>query len=159
MRYKVAPAPRSLDALADARAAIPLVPEPEADCCRAIQRATDCATRDEARTVLTFLQALGLVGESERGYHRTQRPLDRGAAAEAFRRSVFLVDELLVALEAESRDTDEAFAAVREGVPRWGRNRHADGRAVWRDTGSNLLAWGVVFGLLTGGDGYAIAAQ
>ena len=37
---KVAPPARSLDRLETARDAVPLVPDDEADCCRAVQRAT-----------------------------------------------------------------------------------------------------------------------
>ena len=160
MRYKVAPPARSVDALADARAAIPLVPEPEADCCRAIQDATDCATRDEARTLLTFLQALDLVAESERGYYRTQHSLDREQAGTAFRRQVFPVEELFAALEDGPLDVDGAFAAVREAIPPWERNRHADWTAVWRGRVEHLLEWGVTFGVLTAdGTGYALACQ
>ncbi|MFC6864663.1 hypothetical protein ACFQGE_14495 [Halomicroarcula sp. GCM10025817] len=160
MRYKVAPPARSLAVLADARAAIPLVPEPEADCCRAIQQATDCGTRDEARTLLTFLQALDLVAESERGYYRTQRSLDREQAGAAFRQQVFLVAELLGALEDGPLDVEGTFAAVRDEIPPWERNRHADWTAVWRERVANLLEWGVIFDLLTAdGEGYALAAQ
>ncbi|MDS0220907.1 hypothetical protein NDI54_06010 [Haloarcula sp. S1AR25-5A] len=147
MRYKIAPPARSLAFLRTAREAIPLVPDSEADCCRAIQTATDVADRETAREYLVFLQALGLVAESERGYYRTRDDLDRATLAAAFEDSVFGADVLLDALDLEPVDTDIAFEAVRDEIPRWERERHADWEAVWRARVTNLLEWAAIFGL------------
>ncbi|NLV05871.1 hypothetical protein GOC83_06925 [Haloarcula rubripromontorii] len=147
MRYKVAPPPRSLSFLRTAREAIPLVPDSEADCCRAIQTATDVTARETAQEYLVFLQALGLVAESERGYYRTQTDPDRAALASAFEDSVFGVDALLDALGSEPVDAEAAFDTLRDEVPRWERERHADWEAVWLDRVTNLLEWAVLFGL------------
>ncbi|MBV0924854.1 hypothetical protein KTS45_11660 [Halomicroarcula limicola] len=150
MRYKVAPPTRSLDFLRDARAAIPLVPDDEADCCRAIQRATDVADRETAREYLTFLRALGLVAESERGYHRTRTEPDRSALATAFREHVFAAAELLDALDNDGPLTEaEAFERVRDAVPRWERERQTGWEDVWRTRVGHLLGWAEVFGLAT----------
>lgn len=160
MRYKVAPPARSLASLAEARKAIPMVPDSEADCCRAIQDVRDLQTRDEAREILIFLHALGLVDRTDRGYYRTQEPLDREVLADAYRRNVFAVAELLDAIEATPRTAEEAFEAIRAVVPQWERNRHADWEVVWRDRVERLLDWGVAFGLVHARDvGYTLAGQ
>ncbi len=111
MRYKVAPPARSHSFLESARDAIPLVPDSEADCCRAIQTATDVSDRETAQKYLVFLQALGLVAESDRGYYRTRTDHDQAALATAFEKSVFGVDVLVEALNSEPVDTDDAFDA------------------------------------------------
>jgi len=149
MRYKVAPPARSLDVLREARAAVPLVPDSEGDCCRAIQHATGISDRETALAYLTFLQALGLVAESQRGYHRTRTDLDSERLRTAYRERVFLVSELVDAIETEPRTTTAAFEATRESVPRWERERHSDWERVWRERVEYLLGWAVVFDLLT----------
>ncbi|GGM44898.1 hypothetical protein [Haloarcula argentinensis] len=147
MRYKVAPPARSDSFLDTARAAIPLVPDSEADCCRAIQTATDVSDRETAQEYLVFLRALGLVAESDRGYYRTRTDPDRADLAAAFEESVFGVDVLLAALGSEAVGTEAAFDALRSEIPRWERERHADWEAVWRERTANLLEWAVLFGL------------
>ncbi|AUG47930.1 hypothetical protein BVU17_10520 [Haloarcula taiwanensis] len=147
MRYKVAPPARSRSFLDTAREAIPLVPDSEADCCRAIQTATDVSDRETAQEYLVFLQALGLVAESERGYYRTRTDPDRAALATAFEEAVFGVDVLLAALDSEGVDADAAFEALRAEIPRWERERHTDWEAVWRERTTSLLDWAVLFGL------------
>jgi len=147
VRYKVAPPARSLSFLRTAREAVPLVPDREADCCRAIQTATDVSDRETAREYLVFLQALGLVAESDRGYYRTRADFDRVALATAFEDSVFGVDVLLAALGSDTIDADAAFEALRDEIPRWERERHTDWEAVWWERTANLLEWTVLFGL------------
>ncbi|QIO23653.1 hypothetical protein [Haloarcula sp. JP-L23] len=146
MRYKVAPPARSLSFLADARAAIPLVPDDEADCCRAIQRTTDVPDRETAREYLTFLRALGLLEESDRGYYRTRTDLERDTLAATFRENVFGAAEVLDVLGTDPRTADDAFEAVRDIVPRWERERRANWESVWRTRVEHLLAWAAVFG-------------
>ena len=160
MRYKVAPPVRSLDFLADARKAVPLVPRGEADCCGAIQRATGVDDREVARTYLTFMRALGLVTQSDRGYHRTRTDVEAETLATAFTERVFLVEELLETFEAGPLTADVAFEAVRDEVPRWERERTPDWEGEWREKVARLLSWAVVFDLLTVVDGtFAPAAQ
>jgi len=148
MRYKVAPPARSLEFLRTAREAIPLVPDDEADCCVSIQRATDVSDRERAREYLTFIRALGLVAETERGYHRTRDPLDREALATAFREQVFPVTELLAAVDAGADSHNSAFEAVRGEIPRWERERDPAWERTWRKRVERLLGWAVVFGSL-----------
>ena len=147
MRYKVAPPARSHSFLESARDAIPLVPDSEADCCRAIQTATDVSNRETAKEYLVFLQALGLVAESERGYYRTRTDPDQSALATAFEDSVFGVDVLVAALDSEPVAAAAAFDALRDEIPRWERERHTDWEAVWRERTAALLEWAVLFGL------------
>ncbi|MDS0283455.1 hypothetical protein [Haloarcula onubensis] len=159
MRYKVAPPARSLDFLRTARGTIPLVPDAEADCCGAIQRSTDVPDRETAREYLTFLQALGLVAESERGYHRTREDVDREALATAYRGQVFPVAELLDAVAAGADSTEAAFRAVREEIPRWERERDPEWERRWRERVDNLLGWAVVFDLVAVEDDRFTPAQ
>jgi len=153
MRYKVAPPARSLARLETARGAVPLVPDSEADCCRAIQGAIDVGDRETAREYLVFMQALGLVAETERGYHRTREEWTVGTLATAHRDRVFLVSELLEAVESSHRTPSAAFEAVRGRVPRWERERDNDWEHRWGDAVEELLSWAVLFGLLTVADG------
>jgi len=159
VRYKVAPPPRSLDFLARARGAVPLVPDDEADCCRAIQRATDVSDREQARAYLTFLRALGLVAETDRGYHRTRDAIDHEALATAYHENVFLVAELLDAVDAGADDPTSAFEAVRGDIPRWERERDPEWEQRWRRRVDNLLDWAAVVGSLTRADGRLDTAQ
>ncbi|WP_324663953.1 hypothetical protein [Haloarcula sediminis] len=159
MRYKVAPPARSLDFLRTVRAAVPLVPDDAADCCLAIQRATDVGDRERAREYLTFLRALGLVTETDRGYHRTRNGLDRDALATAYHDRVFLVDELFRAVETGADSPAAAFEAVREAIPRWERERDPAWERNWRERVEQLLDWAVVFGCLTVEDGHFAVSQ
>ncbi|MFB6223313.1 MAG: hypothetical protein ABEH86_06525 [Haloarcula sp.] len=153
MRYKVAPPVRSLSFLETAREEIPLVPDSESDCCQAIQMSTDVSDRDTAEAYLVFLQALGLVAESDRGYYRTRDDLNRMDLAAAFEEHVFCVDSILEALDGHPQDPESVFEAIRDEIPRWERERHADWEAVWQRRTVNLLEWAVVFDLATESDG------
>lgn len=153
MRYKVAPPARSLARLETAREAVPLVPDDEADCCRAIRRATGVDDRETARAYLVFMRALGLVTKSERGYHRTREDVSLARLGANFRERVFLVTELLDAVEAGHRTPDAAFEAVRDTIPRWERERDTDWEQRWRAAVADLLGWAALFGLVTVTDG------
>ena len=71
--------------------------------------------------------------------------------------------ELLVFLAALADadgplDVDEAFAAVREHVPTWERNRQQDWIDQWTEQVRRRLAWAVAFGLVEEmADGYVLA--
>ncbi|MEF8791561.1 MAG: hypothetical protein V5A61_15655 [Haloarculaceae archaeon] len=155
MRFKVVPpAPDDLDALEAARRAVPLVPRSENDCCARVMDRAGVPARDEAKEWLTFMRALGLVTEGDRGYHRTRDPLDRDALAAAFRERVYGAADLLDALDPEEpRSAEAAFERFADAVPAWERRRHADWRRVWRERVGRLLDWAVLFGLATREDG------
>jgi hypothetical protein len=171
MRFKIVPpAPEAartdamvaLDLLARARDAVPLVPRSEDDCCMRLVNAGVVAARDDASEWLTFARALGLVAETDRGYHRVQDAPDPTTPdgceelAERYRDRVFGAEELLAALDAAGDLTvEEAFDRFRDRIPNWERRRHTDPTEVWRDRVEHLLDWAVVFGLADWtGDGY-----
>jgi len=160
MRYKVVPAPADRALLADVHGALPLVPGSVEDCCTRIRDRTTIPSRDEAREWLTFAQALGLAAETERGYHRVRDPPDEAELADAFEGRIFGVDVLLGALADadEPLDADAGFAAVRDIVPRWERDRYTDWESEWTDRVERLLEWCVVFGLVERSDGGYTAA-
>jgi hypothetical protein len=160
VRFKEVPAPpASLDALADYRRAVPLVPGSEDDCCARLQRRTDVATRAAARTWLTFLRALELVEETDDGYARTRGDADPEALADAFRERVVGAREVLAALDEGPVDAAAAFEAVRPAVPRWERHRNPETwEDEWRERAERLLSWAVLLGLAEPtADGYAAA--
>ncbi|MFB6297498.1 MAG: hypothetical protein ABEH56_03145 [Salinirussus sp.] len=152
MRYKIVPAPEpgGLDTLLSVQRAVPLVPKPVEDCCTRIRDRTAVSSRDAARRWLTFCVALELVEETDRGYHRRSGEPDREALAEAFGDRVFAAREVRGALprgsEADPPSTETVFAAVRESVPRWERDRVQDWESEWTERVRRLLEWWVAFG-------------
>jgi hypothetical protein len=155
VRFKVVPpAPDSLGTLETARRAVPLVPRSEDDCCARLMDRAGVPARDEAKEWLTFMRALGLVAEAERGYRRTREPLETDRLAAAFRERVYGVEEFLGALDVEKAvSTDGAFDRFAESVPTWERARHADWERVWHERVERLLEWATLFGLAERADG------
>jgi hypothetical protein len=149
MQYKVVPpVPDSLEALETARRAVPLVPRSETDCCARVMDRAGVPARDEAKEWLTFMRALGLVAEAERGYRRTRDTVAREELAAAFRERVYGAEDLLEALdEREPASAESVFERFAGSVPTWERRRHADWRRVWRERVDRLLDWAVLFGL------------
>lgn len=160
MRLKpVPPAPDDREALAAAKRAVPLVPGSESDCCARLRDRLDLRSRDEARTWLTFLRALGLADRTaDGGFVRTDRAADDAAVPRAFRERVFAAREVLDALGDEPRSADEVFADVADVVPEWERDRADGWRSRWRDRVARLLDWAVVLGLADRTDGEYVAA-
>ena len=153
MRYKVVPAVRDVAFLRSVAGTLPLVPGSVEDCCTRIRDGTAVPSRDDARTWLTFVQALGLAAETARGYHRVRDEPSPEEMATAFRENVFGAREALEALADGSAPATEVFEAVRPVVPAWERNRHADWEAAWQTRVERLLGWAVVFDLVTETDG------
>jgi hypothetical protein len=148
MRFKVAPDPVDSDLLGAVHGAIPLVPGSVDDCCARILNRTAVTAREDAEAWLTFCRALDLATETDRGYERQRCDPTDEAVAEAFVERVFGVPELLDALDAadEPLSAEAGFAAIRDAVPTWERNRHGDWERVWTARTRCLLDWGVVFG-------------
>ncbi|SNZ06970.1 hypothetical protein SAMN06269185_1349 [Natronoarchaeum philippinense] len=147
-RFKPVPEPpESLDGLSEARQAVPLVPDAQADCCARLQRQLELTSRQDAETWLTFLRALELVKRTQRGYARTRDDFDRDELATALRERVVGAETVLdaAAESAEENAAGAAFEAVREDVPEWERRRHDDWEAVWRDRTERLLGWVALF--------------
>ena len=156
MQFKPVPAPPdSLGFLEEARSTVPLVPKSEHDCCGRLMDRTSVDVRGDAETWLTFLRALELVAEHDRGYARTRTEFDREAVAEAFEERVFAADAVLEVLREadEPLDVDAVFEGVEDVVPRWERDRHPDWRDVWRDRVADLLEWAVLLDLAERSDG------
>ena len=150
MRYKIVPPAQDAAFLEDAQRAVPLVPGTVEDCCLRLVDETAAPSRDAAREYLTFLEALELVEESERGYRRRRIEPDEQDLADAFERRVFGASELLDALRTNGPQTaGEAFESIRNVVPQWERDRHTDWEAEWRDRTGRLLEWCVTFELAT----------
>jgi len=156
VRYKIVPPSRDRAFLADAQRAVPLVPGTVEDCCLRLVDETAAPSRDAAREYLTFLQALELVAETDRGFERRRVDADEVDLADAFERRVFGARELLDALrESGPLTVEEAFDELGEHVPRWERDRHTDWEAEWRERTERLLDWCVTFGLaVRDGDRY-----
>lgn len=144
MRTKPVPVPpEDIEELETIREAVPLVPEPEASCCDRLGARTGIDPED-ARDWLTFLRGLGLVRESESGYHRTtEEPADLGEALLSGVYGAREVREILCESE-KSLPSEEVFERF-DAVPRWERNRDPDWEAVWRERVERLLGWLVLF--------------
>ena len=157
MKYKVVPEPRPLSFLREARLAMPLVPGTEDDCCARLMADAGLASRDVAREWITFMQALGLVTESDGQYYRTRADPDDEALSRAFREHVHPVGTVLAVLDGADRPLDggAVFERVVDSVPRWERSRRTDWADVWRERVERILAWAVTFDLATReADGY-----
>ncbi len=149
MKFKVVPAPRPLSFLGRARLAMPLVPGSEDDCCARLVADTDLASRDAAREWITFMQALGLVAETDGQYYQTgEAPEDVDLAA-AFRERIHPVETVLdVLADADGPlDADAVFERCVGTVPQWERSRRTDWADVWRERVERVLGWAVTFGL------------
>jgi len=153
MRYKVAPPARSVAFLRDVQSALPLVPGTVDDCCARIMDRTDLQSRDEAREYLTFVQALGLATETDRGYSQVRDGPADDELCERFREHVFGAREVLETLADGPKTVAACFEIVRDTVPRWERERHVDWEAEWQARTERLLGWAVEFGLLRRQDG------
>jgi hypothetical protein len=150
-RFKlVPPAPESLDAVAAAQRAVPLVPDSENDCCERLIRRCDLPSRDVARTWLTFLRALELVEETPEGFRRLRTDPTPDHLRDAFRRRVFGAAEILDALEAADGPLDEdvLFERFRDRVPTWEHHKEPTRWVdLWRDRVGTLCEWLVVLDL------------
>ena len=154
MRYKPVPEPRDVGFLRTARDAVGFVPGSEADCCSRVTLETPVASRDRAREVITFLQALGLVEERDgrfRAVREGPEP-DREILAARFHEQVYLAEETLAALE-EGDATPEDLTDRLAGLPAWERARETDPEGEQLERVERLLGWAVALGLAEREDG------
>ena len=159
MRFKlVPPPPDDVEVVRDVQRDVPLVPGSEADCCVRIMDTLDIGSRDVARTWLTFLRAIGLVGRSRRGFVRTGREPDRATLAAGLKAGVLGASELVDALDREPTTADEAFGSVERLIPPWERARDPNWEAIWRTRVDHLLGWLVLAGLAERVDGGYVTA-
>ena len=152
MRYKPVPEPRDVAFLRAARDAVGIVPGSEEDCCSRVTLETPVTSRDRAREVITFLQALGLVEERDGRFRATRESPDRETLASRFRERVYLADEALAALE-EGGATPDGLADRLAGLPAWERARETDPEGEQRERVERLLGWAVALGLAEQEDG------
>lgn len=155
MRLKPVPEPPDeLDGVEEARRAVPLVPGSEDDCCARLMQRYGLDSRDEARTWLTFLRALGLVARGPSGFTRTREEMGREALAERFEEGVFGAREVLDALAeaGEPLDEEAVFERVEPAIPEWERHKNA-WREAWRERVRRLLDWAVLLRLVERVDG------
>lgn len=149
MKFKSVPEPPAdLETVANAHRAVALVAEPDADCCARVGSRLD-VSREGAREWLAFLRALGLVVETDAGFRRRRRDVDRTELAEMFRERVYGATDVLAILEAaeEPLAPAEVYERFEERIPTWERFRHADPDAVWSERVRRLLEWALLFGL------------
>jgi hypothetical protein len=107
--------------------------------------------RDEAAKWLTFLRALGVVAEHERGYARTREDVDANGLVNRFLDGVYLAPAVrdAVANADEPVSADAVFDAVASEVPQYERNKYPDSwREVWGDTVARELDWLALLGEL-----------
>ncbi|WP_323675629.1 hypothetical protein [Halorubellus sp. PRR65] len=157
MRFKHVPrAPTSVERVFECRRAVPLVPDTQDDCCARLMERVGFPDRDEAAKWLTFLRALGLVAEHERGYARTREDVTADALADRFLDGVYLAPAVreAVASADEPLSADAVFESVAEGVPQYERNKYpTNWREVWGDTVGRELDWLALLGELEATDG------
>jgi len=161
MQFKLVPEPPAdLDFVADAQRAVPLVPGSEDDCCARLLDRTDLTSRDDARTWLTFLRALGLAKEQSSGFTRTRRDPDPEFLRERFRDHVFGVPAVLEILEEAEGPLSAAavFEGFRDEVPTWEHHKNPNSwEEIWGEKVGYLLDWAVLLGLVEEVDGeYAV---
>lgn len=149
------------DAIADAQAAVPLVPGSENDCCARLMRREGYQSRDVAREWLTFLRALELAEDTGSGFKRTPREPTPENVRESFRKRVFgAADALAVLQEADDPLSAEAvFERLRETVPGWERQRRHAWVEHWQARTEKLLDWLVLLHLATRTDDGYVAAR
>lgn len=155
MRYKPVPSPRPVDAIADVRDALPLVPDSVDDCCARLLDRGVVETREQAQQWLPFLVALELAAEADGKYYQRREDVDPDRLAARFRDRVLGVEAVLSALDAsaEPQTTAAVFASTRGVVPNWERNRRPDWETAWERRTERVLSWSVRFGLVEAVDG------
>ncbi|RLM57119.1 hypothetical protein DVK02_04810 [Halobellus sp. Atlit-31R] len=162
MRFKLLPdPPETIDVVADAQRAVPLVPGSEDDCCARLMRRLDFPSRDIARTWLTFLRALELASETPSGFVRESTEPTPEHLRAAFRGRVYGAREVLAALDTDApRSVETVFDEFEDRVPVWETHRAAeDWRDVWRERVERILEWAVLLDLAAERDGGYVRAE
>jgi hypothetical protein len=155
VKFKLVPAPpaepgaedasaRAVEFVAAAQRAVPLVPDSEDDCCERLMSRLGLRSRDVARTWLTFLRALRLAEETDRGFKRVRTEPTPERLREAFRERVFGAEELLSVLADDDGplSADAAFERFRERVPVWEHHKNPTGwETTWAERVERILDW------------------
>ncbi|MFC7098314.1 hypothetical protein [Halobaculum marinum] len=162
MKFKLVPAPPDhVGFVADAQAAVPLVPGSEDDCCARLMRRLGFRSRDVARTWLTFLRALDLATETPEGFKRLRTEPTPASLRENLISGVYGATDVADALvaSADPLTVDEAFDGFADRVPDWERYRTSDWEGVWRERVGHLLGWFVLLDLAEERDGGYVATD
>jgi len=148
MRFKwVVEPPATLDAVEDARRAIPLVPASEAACLRRLLDRTDIGDREDASEWLTFLRALGLVDRTASGYRRKRVELATGELVDRLRDGIYGARETYARLAAADAPLSIGDLDGAVDLPTWERHHHTDPEKVRRQRLQRLVEWFVLCGV------------
>lgn len=152
MRLKPVPEPPAeLAGITPYRDAVPLVPGRTDDCCARLCDRTDLETRQAANDWLAFLDALGLVESTPRGFKRTGADLTPEQVRDGIRERVLFAPEALTLIEEAAAEdpvtATDVLAATRDRVPRHDRARDPDWETSWLERAERLLGWFVLVGL------------
>ena len=165
MQFKLVPdPPTDLEFLETVHEAVPLVPGDENDCCARIMGRTDVFPRDEARTWLTFLRALGLATEGPVGFSRVNTTPNPDRLRSKFVERIHGVDVVLEILDSAETGGDDdgglsataVYEAFRDRgtIPHYERHKYPDRLDdVWGERVRRILEWGVLFDLIERADG------
>lgn len=162
MKFKLVPEPPStLDFVADAQRAVPLVPGSEDDCCARLMRRLDFESRDVARTWLTFLRAVELADETDDGsFVRRRTDPTEAHLRDAFHRRVYGASDVVALLDDDPKTVAEVFEGFEDRVPVWEHHRAAENwRDVWTERVGRLLDWAVLLGFAVRRDGGYVRAH
>ncbi|MFC7136585.1 hypothetical protein ACFQRB_08855 [Halobaculum litoreum] len=166
MKFKLVPEPPArVDFVADAQAAVPLVPGSEDDCCARLMRRVGFRSRGVARTWLTFLRALDLATETPEGFKRLRTEPTPAHLREHLLAGVYgatdVADALLAASDAGTAPVTvaAAFEGFADRVPDWERYRTTDWESVWRERVGRLLGWLVLLDLAEERNGGYVATE
>jgi hypothetical protein len=162
MKFKLVPEPPStLDFVADAQRAVPLVPGSEDDCCARLMRRLDFESRDVARTWLTFLRAVELADETADGsFVRRRTDPTEAHLRDAFQRRVYGASDVVALLDDDPRTVAEVFEGFEDRVPVWEHHRAAENwRDVWSERVGRLLGWAALLGFAERRDGGYVRAR
>jgi hypothetical protein len=149
MKFKLVPEPpATVDVVADAQRAVPLVPGSEDDCCARLMRRLDFESRDVARTWLTFLRALELADETDDGsFVRRRTDPTEAHLRDAFQRRVYGASDVIASLGDDPKTVAEVFEGFEDRVPVWEHHRAAENwRDVWTERVGRLLGWAALLG-------------
>lgn len=162
MKFKLVPdPPASLDRVADAQRAVPLVPGSEDDCCARLMRRLDFPSRDVARTWLTFLRALELAEKTDEGsFVRLRTDPTPDHLRRAFRERIFGAEDVLAMLSADPTSPAEAYEAFEDRVPAWEHHKNPnEWRTIWRERVETILDWFVLLGAAAERDDGYVSAE
>ena len=166
MKFKLVPEPPArLGLVADAQAAVPLVPGSEDDCCARLMRRVGFRSRDVARTWLTFLRALELATETPEGFKRLRAEPTADYLREHLLAGVYGASDVadaLLAADAEGHgplSVDDAVEGFADRVPDWERYRTTEWADVWRERVAHLLGWFVLLDLAAERDEGYVATE